>query len=87
MVIWSVPARADLRSIHDFVAHDSPHYAKKVAMDIVARADVLAELPRIGRVVPEMGDETVRELPVHSYRIIYEIEGPKEVADEASEEQ
>ena len=24
MVIWSRPARADLRSIHDFIAHDSP---------------------------------------------------------------
>jgi hypothetical protein len=30
MVIWSEPAKAGLRSIHDFIAHDSKHYAKKV---------------------------------------------------------
>ncbi len=34
MVIWSEPAKADLRSIHDFIAHDSRHYAKKVTQDI-----------------------------------------------------
>lgn len=30
MVIWSDPAKADLRCIHDFIAHDSHYYAKKV---------------------------------------------------------
>jgi len=34
MVIWSEPAKADLRSIHDFIAHDSSFYAKKVVQDI-----------------------------------------------------
>ena len=33
MVIWSEPAKADLRSIHDSIARDSKHYAKKVAQD------------------------------------------------------
>jgi len=30
MVIWSQLAQADLRSIHDSIAHDSHFYAKKV---------------------------------------------------------
>lgn len=50
MVIWSDPAKANLRSIHDFIAHDSRHYAKKVTQDILAKTDVLNELPRMGRV-------------------------------------
>jgi plasmid stabilization system protein ParE len=73
MVIWSDPAKADLRSIHDFIAHDSPHYAKKVTQDIVAKTDTLGELPRVGRVVPELGSEAIRELSLYSYRILYEI--------------
>lgn len=73
MVIWSDPAKADLRSIHDFIAHDSRHYAKKVTLDIAARTDVLSELPRMGRVVPELGNEAIRELTLYSYRILYEI--------------
>ncbi len=73
MVIWSDPAKANLRSIHDFIAHDSRHYAKKVTQDILAKTDVLNELPRMGRVVPELGNEAIRELSLYSYRILYEI--------------
>jgi toxin ParE1/3/4 len=73
MVIWSEPAKADLRSIHDFIAHDSRHYAKKVTQDIREKTDILDELPRVGKTVPEVGDENVRELSLYSYRIIYEI--------------
>lgn len=34
---------------------------------------LLAELPRLGRNVPEPGEENVRELALNSYRILYEI--------------
>ncbi len=54
MVIWSEPAKADLRSIHDFIAHDSEHYAKKVAQDIREKMDVLDELPKLGKKAPEL---------------------------------
>lgn len=73
MVIWSDPAKADLRSIHEFISHDTLHYAKKVTQDIVAKTDTLGELPRVGRVVPELGNEAIRELSLYSYRILYEI--------------
>jgi len=73
VVIWSDPAKADLRSIHDFIAHDSAHYAKQVTQDMVAKTDVLNELPRIGKVIPELGDDKLRELSLYSYRILYEI--------------
>jgi len=76
MVIWSDPAKADLRSIHDFIAHDSTHYARKVTQDIVTKTDGLDELPRMGKMVPELGDEAIRELSLYSYRIIYEIREP-----------
>ena len=73
MVIWSEPAKADLRSIHDFIAHDSRHYAKKVTLDIAAKTDILDKLPRVGRMVPELGNDNIRELSLYAYRILYEI--------------
>ncbi len=76
-MIWSDPAKADLRSIHDFIAHDSEHYAKQVTQDMVAKTDVLNELPRIGKVIPELGDDNLRELSLYSYRILYEIKAPE----------
>ncbi len=72
MVIWTEPAKADLRSIHDFIAHDSKHYAKKVIQGIREKTDVLDHLPRMGKIVTEIGDKNVKELSQYSYRIIYE---------------
>jgi len=69
MVIWSDPAKADLKSIHDFIAHDSKHYAKKVAQDIRQKTEVLDELPKIGKPVAEVSDKSIRELSMYSYRI------------------
>ncbi len=73
MVTWSEPAKADLRSIHDFIAHDSRFYAKKVVQDIREKTDTLEQLPKAGRKVPELNEDHVRELSLYSYRIIYEI--------------
>jgi len=75
VVIWSAPAKADLRSIHDFIATDSRHYAKKVVQDLIEKTEVLDRLPRIGRIVPGLGDDNIRELLPYSYRVIYEIKG------------
>ncbi|HFD11986.1 MAG TPA: type II toxin-antitoxin system RelE/ParE family toxin [Crenotrichaceae bacterium] len=73
MVIWSEPAKADLRSIHDFIAHDSRHYAKKVTQEIREKTDILDDFPNRGKKVPELDDENIKEIPLYSYRIIYEI--------------
>ena len=73
MVIWSEPAKADLRAIHDFIAKDSPFYAKKVAQDIREKTDTLNDLPKIGKKVVELNDEAIRELSLYSYRLIYEV--------------
>ena len=76
MVIWSEPAKADLRHIFEYIAHDSRHYARKVTQEIVDKTAVLNEMHRIGRAVAEIGDENVRELSLYTYRIIYELNGP-----------
>ncbi len=73
MVKWTGHARAQLRHIHDYIAQDSALYAKRVAEALVSKTIVLDELPRLGRIVPELNEETVRELPLYSYRILYEI--------------
>jgi toxin ParE1/3/4 len=45
VVIWSEPAKVDLRHIFEYIAHDSHHYAKKVTQEIVDKAGVLNDLP------------------------------------------
>jgi len=73
MVRWSLPARNDLKQIHDYIAEDSRYYARNVIQEIVAKTEKLTELPEIGRTVPEIRDQNIRELIVYSYRLIYEV--------------
>jgi len=72
-VRWTAHARAQLRHIYDYIAQDSPLYARRVSEALVQRTIGLDELPRKGKMVPELNDENVRELPLYSYRILYEI--------------
>ncbi len=47
--------------------------AKAVVRDIMARAATLPKTPRIGRRVPELDDPDIREVPAHSWRVIYQL--------------
>ncbi len=77
MVIWSIPAKQDLKKIYDYIARDSKYYAEKVSQDIVEKSELLHKFPKIGRVVPEIGEANIREVIVYSYRLIYEISPDK----------
>lgn len=72
-MIWSQPARADLKHIHDFIAEDSRFYAKMVVQAIKDKADTLNEPPDIGKMVPEIGNPNIKERGVYAYRILYEV--------------
>jgi len=73
MVTWSDHATAQLRHIHNYIAQNSPLYAKRVSSALVQTTIGLDAFPRKGRIVPELNEENVRELSLYSYRIIYEI--------------
>jgi plasmid stabilization system protein ParE len=73
MVKWSLRARADLKAIHDYIAKDAPGHAKTVVQEIRRTADSVAELPYLGRKVPEVNDEQLREVPSYSWRILYQV--------------
>lgn len=73
MVKWTRHAKRQLRHIHDYIAQDSPLYARRVSDELVKRTLGLDELPRKGRRVPELNEDAVRELGLYSYRILYEI--------------
>jgi len=77
MVIWSIPAKYDLRKIHDYIASDSKFYAIKVSQEFVEKSEGLIIFPKMGRIVPEIGNPNIRELIIYSYRLVYEISPDK----------
>ena len=73
MVKWTAHAKPQLRRLHDYIAEDSPIYAKRVSEALVQKTIALDELPRKGKKVSELNVDAVRELSLYSYRILYEI--------------
>jgi toxin ParE1/3/4 len=73
-IAWSRRAAQDLDSIIDYIAADSPAYARVVLKNIAHQTRILERFPQAGRKVPEFDDENTRELLVYSYRIIYRLQ-------------
>lgn len=72
-VCWTPQAADDLEAIFDFIARDSPHYARLIVDDILAAVDKLEQFPQIGRAVPERPGADLRELIKPPYRIVYRL--------------
>lgn len=73
MVKWTRHARTQLQQIHDYIARDSTFYAQHVVDALLARTEGLDEFPHKGRIVPELAQESVREVSAFSWRIVYQI--------------
>ena len=72
-VVWARPAWKDLESAADYIARDSTAYAAVFVQDVKAAAASLSQFADRGQVVPEIGDQSVRELLVRPHRLIYRI--------------
>ena len=70
---WTEAAVDDLNEAAEFIARDSPFYARALARDVRDAARSLRRFAERGRVVPESDDPSIRELFVKHYRLIYQI--------------
>ncbi len=73
-IIWSPLAIDRASELAEYIALDKPSAADKWITKLFSKVKQLASSPKIGRVVPEIGDEQFRELIYGNYRIIYRIE-------------
>jgi toxin ParE1/3/4 len=72
-VIWSQAALRDLEAVAEFIAQDSPAYARAVVRKLLSAGRQLEAFPFSGRAVAEVGEPTIREIMVYSYRLIYRV--------------
>ena len=73
-IAWSPRAIEDLEAIAQYIAADSAAYAGAVVRTILNTSGNLSQFPFAGRIVPELGNESVREWFAYSYRVIYRVE-------------
>ena len=72
-IVWTDQAVEDVEAIRSFIARDSVRYAALVVEQIVDVVDRLERFPFSGRVVPELQDQTIREVILSNYRIVYRV--------------
>ena len=79
-ISWTELALQDLRDIFDYIAKDSVFYADRYIDKLIERVDQLESNPKSGRVVPEFGILTLRELIEGNYRIVYQINSSQSIS-------
>lgn len=70
-ITWTPQARRDLEAVEDYFLDVAPHYAPLVVDGLLESTARLDRFPNSGRIVPEMGDESLREVVWRDYRVIY----------------
>jgi plasmid stabilization system protein ParE len=70
---WSPRAASNFEDICNYIAKDSEYYAALFAKKVNAIVKAIPQFPKAGRIVPEYGDETLREKIYENYRIVYRL--------------
>jgi len=73
-VVLSPSARADLRDIVRYISYDAPDTALQFGYLLVSHTRRLSQFPQLGRVVPELGNQSIREIILGAYRIVYRLD-------------
>ena len=63
----------DIEVIREYLAQFSAVAAQRFVDGVFTRVEQLDNFPQLGRVVPELQDEAIRELLYRQYRIIYRL--------------
>jgi toxin ParE1/3/4 len=73
-VIWAPSALKDVNSIAEFIARDSVDQSALFVVRLFESTDRLQKFPRSGRVIPEIDNQSCREIIRGSYRIMYRLD-------------
>ncbi len=72
-VIWAPAALEDVNSIAEYIARDSVDRAALFTVRLIEATDRLQEAPLSGRIIPEIGEPSCREIIYGNYRIMYRV--------------
>ncbi len=72
-IVLSRSARSDIRNIVRYISFDDSAQALRFGRLLILQTRGLSQFPERGRIVPEFGDESIREIIVGAYRIVYRL--------------
>jgi toxin ParE1/3/4 len=74
-IIWTEHAINDWEAVAAYHAATSVRVMNLIMQEIERGVSRLSVFPKSGRVVPELGNDNIREIVSNRYRVIYEING------------
>ncbi len=74
-VVFSLPARADLQDITDYIAENNPERAISFVGELERFCRSMGDFPHLGRSCEDMGFPTFRRFPYGNYVVFYRIKG------------
>lgn len=77
-LIWTERGVSSLEDVYDYIAADSPTYAKFQVERITENIENLKAFPESGRKLPEYPAGPYREIIVDNYRLIYRYDATKQ---------
>ncbi|MGB3588958.1 MAG: type II toxin-antitoxin system RelE/ParE family toxin [Tunicatimonas sp.] len=72
-VNWTRQAIEDIYEIREYYQPRSAKYAEQLTNKIFEKETLLEKHPQIGRMVPEVEQEEIREMIYKNYRIVYHV--------------
>ena len=72
-LLWTQEAIDQLVEIDLFISIDDPSAAENFIQKIRTESEKIVTMPYMGRVVPEFGEDSIREIIFRGYRIVYRI--------------
>ena len=70
-ITWTPQALKDLQAIEQYYQQAAPDFAGIIVNSLLEATKRLEPFPESGRIVPEIGDESIREILHRKYRIVY----------------
>ena len=72
-IVWSPLALERVEDTARYIAEDKPDAAVKWVDGLFSTVERLADFPKSGRMVPEVGSPRIRELISGTYRVVYSV--------------
>ncbi len=72
-IIWTDSAWDDLGETFNYISKDSLFYAKAFIKEIKKTARTLSLFPERGRTVPQLNNDSIKEIFIRNYRLVYKI--------------
>ena len=70
-IFWTKEALLRLQEIEEYISRDSHIAAVEFVDKLISVAETIIDNPEIGRIVPELSFENIREILHKNYRIVY----------------